>query len=263
MPVADVNGVALFYELAGEGEPLVLLNGIMMTTQSWVLQKRVLIDRFQLVMHDFRGQMRSAKPEEPFDLQTHVDDLAALLDHLGIASAHFAGTSYGGEVGMMFAAQHPERVRSLAVIACVSEIGPELASSIGQWAESARGASAEAFYDTTVPYNYSPAFVAARPDIIEQGRARLAAQPPEYFRAFNQLLEAFCGLHVTEDLHRITAPVLVIAAGADRLKPLPYSQLIAERVPNATLVVIADAGHAVFIERADEVNAALLDFLDR
>jgi 3-oxoadipate enol-lactonase len=261
MPVAEVNGVALFYELAGEGEPLVLLNGIMMTTQSWVLQKRALIDRFQLVLHDFRGQMRSAKPEEPFDLQAHVDDLAALLDHLGIDAAHIVGTSYGGEVGMMFSAQHPHRVRSLAVIACVSEIGPELASSIGQWAEAARGTSAENFYDTTVPYNFSPAFVAEHPEIIEQGRGRIGAQPPEFFRAFSQLIEAFRGLDVTEELHKIDAPTLVIAAGNDRLKPLPYSRLIAERIPHAKLVVIEGAGHAVFLERADEVNAALLEFL--
>jgi 3-oxoadipate enol-lactonase len=260
MPVAEINGVALFYELAGEGEPLVLLNGIMMTAQSWVLQRRAL-GHFQLVMHDFRGQMRSAKPERPFTMQEHVDDLAALLDHLGIADAHVVGTSYGGEVGMMFAAQHPERVRTLTVIACVSEIGPELASSIARWAETARGASPEEFYDTTVPYNYSPEFVAAHPEIIAQGRARLSAQPPEYFRAFGQLLDAFCALHITEDLDKITAPTLVIAAGNDRLKPLPYSRLIAERIPNATLLVIPHAGHAVFIERADEVNAALLEFL--
>ena len=259
MPVAEVNGTSLFYELAGEGEPLVLLNGIMMTTQSWVLQKRALIDRFQLVMHDFRGQMRSAKPPGPYTLQMHVDDLAALLDHLGIERALFAGTSYGGEIAMMFAAQHPHRVAKLAVIACVSEVGPELTAKIDSWARAARDASPEEFYDTTVPYNYSPEFRATQPEMLEQGRKRIAGLPPEFFRAFADLVEAFRHLDVTDDLPKITAPTLVVAAEGDALKPLPYSRLIAERIPNAELRVIG-GGHAAVIENAEAVNAALLAF---
>lgn len=260
MPAADLNGTTLFYELAGDGEPLVLLNGIMMTTQSWVLQKRALLDRYRLVMHDFRGQMKSAKPPGPYSMQQHVDDLRALLDHLGIERALFVGTSYGGEVGMMFAAQHPERVKKLAVIACVSEVGPDLAAKIEQWSRAALGATPEEFYDTTVPYNYSPEFREAHPEILEQGRQRVAALPPEFFQAFAELVDAFRELHVTEDLERITAKTLVLAAEGDALKPLPYSRLIAERIPNARLEIIP-GGHAIVIENADAVNEALLRFL--
>ncbi|HEY0140722.1 MAG TPA: alpha/beta hydrolase [Thermoanaerobaculia bacterium] len=259
MPTVELNGTSLFYELAGEGEPLVLLNGILMTTQSWVLQKRALVGRFQLVMHDFRGQMRSAKPPGPYTLQTHVDDLEALLDHLGIERALFAGTSYGGEIAMMFATQHPHRVRKLAVIASVSEVGPELTAKIDTWARAARDATPQEFYDTTVPYNYSPEFRQAQPEILEQARSRIAELPPEFFRAFTELVEAFRHLDVTDDLGKITAPTLVLAAEGDALKPLPYSRLIAERIPNAELRVIP-GGHAVVIENAAAVNQALLEF---
>lgn len=259
MPTVELNGTTLFYELAGDGEPLVLLNGIMMTTQSWVLQKRVLMDRFRLVMHDFRGQMRSAKPPGPYRLQTHVDDLEALLDHLGIERAFVAGTSYGGEIGLMFASQHPERVRKLAVIASVSEVGPDLIEKVDQWARTARSATPEEFYDTTVPYNYSPQFRATQPEMLEVGRQRIGQLPPEFFRAFADLVDAFRQLDVTKDLPKITAPTLVIGAAGDILKPLPYSRLIAERIPNAELRIVP-GGHAAVIESADEVNAALLEF---
>jgi 3-oxoadipate enol-lactonase len=260
MPVVELRGTSLFYELEGDGEPLLLLNGIMMTTQSWVLQRRALAPHFRLVMHDFRGQMRSAKPPGPYSLETHVDDLVTLLDNLGIESAHVVGTSYGGEIGMLFVATHPERVRTLTVIACVSEVGPELYEHVSVWADAARRTPAD-FYDITVPYNYSPAFLAARPDIIDMARLRLAAQPPDYFRAFADLIEAFGRLDLTPLLPNITAPTLVIAAGQDIVKPVRYSRLIADRIPNAELVVIPDAGHAVVIEKADEVNAAILRFL--
>jgi 3-oxoadipate enol-lactonase len=120
MPVTEIRGTSIAYELAGEGPPLVFLNGVMMTVQSWVFQRRALAGRFRCVLHDFRGQLLS--PGRVAHMSEHVDDLAALLDHLGIESAHVAGTSYGGEVGMMFAAAHPERVRSLAVITSVSHM---------------------------------------------------------------------------------------------------------------------------------------------
>lgn len=260
MPAVDLRGTSIFYEIQGDGEPLLLLNGIMMTTQSWVLQRRALAPHFRLVLHDFRGQMRSGKPPGPYEMQTHADDLAALLDHLGIDSAHLAGTSYGGEVGLLFAATHPSRVRTLTVIACVSEVPSELRAKVGTWAGAARR-SPETFYDLTVPHNYTPAFIAEHPDVIDAGRARLAVQPPEYFRAFADLVESFGRLDVTALLPNITAPTLVIAAEKDAVKPFPYSRLIAERIPNAELVVIPNAGHAVVIEKPEAVNAEILRFL--
>jgi pimeloyl-ACP methyl ester carboxylesterase len=67
MPVQELNGVHIHYDIAGEGEPLVFLNGVMMTTQSWVLQTSLFRQRYRCVLHDFRGQLLSDKPEEPWE----------------------------------------------------------------------------------------------------------------------------------------------------------------------------------------------------
>lgn len=238
-------------------EPVALLNGIMMTTTSWALIAGPLSEHYRVVTHDFRGQLRNLM-EGPFAMSQHVDDLAALLDAQGIESAHLVGTSYGGEVGMLFALAHPSRVRSLTLIACASHVEPALAHAVALWRDAAREAP-ETLYDVSAPYNFSPAFLT--PALVEQGRARLGAVPPLFFRAFADLCDAFLALDVTPHLHEIRARTLVIAGELDVLKPPSYSRTIASRIPDARLEIIANAGHAVVIEKPAEVAALVRAFI--
>ena len=248
----------IFSESVGSGEPLLLLNGIMMTTATWAAQTRALSPHFRCLLHDFRGQLRSDKPPGPYSMSMHVDDLEALLDEQGIDRAHLVGTSYGGEVGMMFAAAHPERVRSLTVIACVSRVNDVLAEGVTRWARTARE-TPEQLWDVTAPYNYSPRFLEENPVFAEAARQRMASQPAEWYRALADLCEAFVTLDV--DLSAIRCPTLVVAAEHDVLKPLPFSREIAEGIAGARLQVISESGHAVVIEKAEAVSSAVLAFL--
>ena len=252
----------IFHEVIGHEvigvEPLVLLNGIMMTTASWANQTAALAQHFRCVLHDFRGQLRSEKPPGPYSMRMHVDDLASLLDELNIERAHVVGTSYGGEVGMMFAAAYPERVKTLSVISSVARVDTPLRQAVLLWAETARNAP-ERLWETTLPFNYSPRFVAAHPDVIAAAERRVAALPPEWFSALAGLCEAFTTLDV--DLAAIRCPTLVLCGREDALKPPSYSREIAEGIAGTQLEIIEDAGHAVIIEKPDEVNAALIAFL--
>ena len=264
MPTAEIRGLRIHYELLGGGgdEPVVFLNGVLMTTRSWVLQSSFFRKRFPCVLHDFRGQLLSDKPEPPWTLDDHAEDLRLLLDHLGIARCHVVGTSYGGEVGMIFAATRPERVKSLTVISSASEVGPELDSAVASWRDAAL-ADPKTVYRVSLPFNFSPWFVDTNPEIIEQGEERLAACPPEFFRALARLIDAFRELDITADLERIECPTLVMVGEGDRLKPPRYSRLIAKRIPDSELLVIPGAGHAVIFERPAKVNAAILGFLEK
>jgi 3-oxoadipate enol-lactonase len=260
VPITDLGGVPIHHETAGEGEPVVLLNGILMSTPAWALQSRPLSGRYRCVLHDFRGQLGSPVPDGPIRMEEHVDDLARLLDHLGIDDAHLVGTSYGGEVGMLFALAHLGRVRSLVVIGSVSHSEPPLRERVAAWARAARERP-EALHDVTVPDNFSPGYLATHPDAVRQGRERLRAYPPGFFRSFAALVDAFLELDVTARLPRITAPTLVLCGGEDALKPPAYSRLIAEGIPGAEFLVVPGAGHAVVIEQPEPVNTAILGFL--
>ena len=250
----------LHHEAAGEGPPLLLLNGVMMSTESWVLQVPTFSSRYRCVLHDFRGQGRSDKPPGPYEMSMHVDDMVALLDELGIESAHLAGTSYGGEVGMMFAIAHPTRVRSLTVIASVSETDEKMRRDVRLWRDTARN-DPRSLYDAAAPAIYSGPFLT--PEWMELGRRRMSTMPPDWFRALADLCDAFLRLDITRDLHKITAPTLVISGANDALKPVRFSEIIAREIPNAELRMIPDAGHAVFLEKPEEMNGMVMEFLRR
>ena len=247
----------IHHEIFGHGPPLVLLNGIMMTTQSWAPMLPLLSSRHRCVLHDFRGQLRSAKPGG-YTLAQHVFDLRILVDQLGIERADVVGTSYGGEIGMLFAIAHPERVRRLVVIGCVTEADDLLRARVGRWIDVARH-DADRLYDVTVHDNFSDAFL--KPQLVKLGCERLRGCPAEWFTAFAELCEAALTLRV--DLSKIAAPTLAICGEKDALKPVAHSRAIAEGVPDGQLVIVPGAGHAVVIEKPDEVCAAIETFLER
>jgi 3-oxoadipate enol-lactonase len=249
----------IFFETLGAGEPLLFLNGIMMTTGSWALQTRALSKRFRCILCDFRGQLRSPR-SGPLGLDHHVADVLELLDHLGLERVSIVGTSFGGEIGMAFAARYPERVSRLIVIACVAHVGEELRRLVQRWSDTAR-TDPEQLYDVSAAHNFSPRFLEDHPEVVIAGKERLRSHPPDFFLAFADLCDEFLTLDIRDELPKITAPTLVIAAERDALKPPPYSEEIVSLIPNATLHVIPDAGHAVVIEDARAVNEAIAEFL--
>lgn len=248
--------VDVFSEVHGDGEPVVFLNGAMMTTESWTLQTRAFSERYRCVLHDFRGQLRTPYAGA-IEMRDHVKDLAALLDRLDIESAHVVGTSYGGEVGMLFALAHPHRMRSLAVIASASHVEPPLRQAVALWRDTALQ-SPETLYDVTASYNFSAGMLT--PAFLEQGRERLRSYPREFFTGFAAICDAFLSCDITHRLPEIAAPTLVMVGSHDVLKPPHYSEIIAAGIPGARLQVL-DGPHAIVIEKADEVNAALLEHL--
>lgn len=263
MPRFEVDDTHIHYELRGpeDGEVVVFLNGILMTTRSWVLQRPAFEGRFRCLYHDFRGQLLSGKPPGPYSFEGHVADLAALLDHLGIERCHLVGTSYGGEVGMLFAAEHPARVASLTAIACVAHLEPLLRHQVALW--SAAGGDAEALFRISAPFNYSNRFLATESVLVEQGAQRMAEFPDDFFTGFHALLECFSTLELRPRLAEIRCPTLVLCGTEDVLKPPSYSAEIAAAVARSEYLLIPGAGHAVVIERADSVNTAVLGFVEK
>lgn len=275
MIFTTADGAELFYEVHGPQTtdrgpagaagpllnrvPVVLLNGIMMTARTWMPQVEALTPRFRCILHDFRGQLRSPH-RAPFNIEQHADDLAGLLDHLGIESAHIVGTSYGGEVGMIFAYTYPERVRSLTVIAATSRADDHMRQRTFA-AMNAATIEHDRLFDIVARDCYRPEFLAAHPAILAEGRAQMAAYPEEFFSGYVNLCDAFSALDITDNLRAIRCLALVIAAERDTLKPPPCSETIASEIAGARLLVVPDAGHAVVIERPDIINGAILEFV--
>jgi 3-oxoadipate enol-lactonase len=263
MPSVEIHGTSIHFELRGpEGAPVVaFLNGVMMTVRSWVLQRPVFERRYRCLYHDFRGQLMSGKPEGPYSFEQHVADLEALLDHLGIERCHLVGTSYGGEVGMLFAADHPRRVETLTAISSVAEIEPLLAHQVAIW--QAAGGDGRALFRVAAPFNYSNRFLASGNVLLAQGAERLAEAPPDFFVGLHRLIDAFLRLDLGARLADIRCPTLVLCGDEDLLKPPAASRRIADALADAEFLLVAGAGHAVVVEAAGAVNTAVLGFLEK
>ena len=191
-------------------------------------------------------------------MELHADDLAALMEALGIEQAHVAGISYGGEVAQAFALKYPARVRSLILADTVSEVGPELRMVVESWIDPARSADALGFFNATVPWNFSPQFIRANPALLEDAKKRYTLLD---FPAVVRLCECFLGVNFTERLREIKVPTCILVGEKDLIKGPTYAEILHRGIPHAELHVVRESGHATCWERAIEFNTIILGFL--
>jgi len=261
MPTSQVNGVNLYYELHGpEDAPvLVLNNGIIMNAAtSWVYQTKTLSKHYRLLLYDCRGQGQSDHPENPYSMEGHADDLSALMDALKIDQAHIAGISYGGEVAQAFVLKYPNKVRSLILMDTVSEFGAELQIIVQGWVDALKTGDALAFFNSTVPWNFSPKFIANNTALLEDAKKRYALLD---FPAIIRLCEAFFEVDFTKRLSEIKVPTCIMVGEKDLLKGVRYAEILKKNIPHAEYHVLMGAGHASCWERPQEFNSIVLGFL--
>lgn len=262
MPTIDVGGVRLYYELHGlEGAPVIVLNnGILMNAaSSWLPQRDAVSARYRLLLYDCRGQGQSDHPSGAYSMAQHADDMAGLLNALGLASVHIAGISYGGEVAQAFALRHPAAVRSLFLADTVSEVGPELRLVIEGWREAARLGEPDLFFLVTAPWNFSPGFIASHAALMEAARDRYQDLD---FPAVVRLCDAFLSsVDFTESLGQVRIPARIVVGERDLLKGPAYAEILRRAIPGSDMHIIAGAGHAVCWEQPAEFNRLLLDLV--
>jgi 3-oxoadipate enol-lactonase len=255
-----VNNVGLFYEFHGpeDGELLILNNGVFMNTTSWP-QLPELSRRYRVLTWDMRGQGQSEHPAGEYSLDLHADDLVALMDALGLEKAHMVGTSYGGELNLVMGIRHPERCRSLVIIASVPRNSdPILMAMIERWRLAAKLGDGPLFFRLIYADTYSEKFLVDRPDLIPFAEERYARLD---LAAAIRLLESCQRFDVTADLGRIKVPTCIASAELDILKPRRYGEIMHEAIAGSEFHLIPGSGHVAVLEKPAEVNTIILGFL--
>lgn len=260
MPFVKVNDIQLYYELHGpeNADVIVLSNGIFMSTASWGYQVAEFKKHFRVLVYDCRGMWQSDHPAGPYSMEQHADDLAGLMDALGIQKAHIGGISYGGEISMTFALKYPQRARSLIVSSAVSQIDPMLQVMGASWMSALHNNDADTLFEVTFPANFSEPWIAANQGIIELSRKKYHQMD---LKAAEELMLAFSKIDFTDELKKITAPTLVLVGELDILKSRKYSEIIAREIPGAELLIIPHGGHAICMEQPGAFNTAVLGFV--
>ena len=257
------DGGSLYFEELGEGEPLLVLNGIMMSTASWAELAPVLARRLRVVLVDFRDQGRSSRREPGYDLEAHVDDVLALLDHLGFDRVHLLGLSYGGQVALRLALRRSDRLASLLLANVVRRISRHLRSLGEAWEVAAELDDPRRFFALALPTIYSAGFYERAWPWLEERRALFErALTTEWFEALVRLSRATRDYEVTDaELASIAVPTLLLASDRDLVAPVEHVDELHRLIPEAEMLVLRDAGHAAFLERPGEMATAVLGFV--
>jgi len=256
--------VILYHRVDGEGEPLLLLNGVAMTVSSWEPVARIFSESFRLVRCDFRGQlMMPVRPHA--DVAGHAEDVVALLDHLEIETTSLVGTSFGGVIATLVAGRYPERVRSLVTIAAAHGFYEEMADEVELWKVACRqsldGGDRGHLSDVLDPIIFSPAYIESHSEERAIRRAQIAALPDCWFEGLFGLLDSAHSVRLRSELAAIQCPTMVVAADLDAFVPLDRTRGLAESIGGARFESIQGAGHAVVVEQPQRVAELCLEFL--
>jgi 3-oxoadipate enol-lactonase/4-carboxymuconolactone decarboxylase len=257
MPLIRSKDVELFYDLTGpEGAPVVAFsNSIGTTLEMWDRQVPALSDRYRCVRYDTRGHGRSPVVDRPITIEDLADDLAGLLDALGIEQAHIVGLSLGGMTAQAFGARHPERAQSLVLMATSAY----LPHGWNERAAIVRANGMGAIVEAVLARWFTPDFAAVHPEAVEPLRARFLQNDPKGYAA---CCEAIRDMDLRPSNAALTQPTLIIAGADDPATPVTMMEEIRTRIPQAELIVLPRAAHILAVERPEAVNRHLAAFLD-
>jgi pimeloyl-ACP methyl ester carboxylesterase len=261
MPIAEVNGQRLHYEVHGDGEPLLCVHGLACDTLAWLPQLEAFAAAHRTVIFDNRDVGRSSMAEPGYETADMARDTLALADELELDTFHLLGVSMGGAIAQAIAIQAPERVRTLTLAVTWSGSSAYSRRLSEVWGARVRQVSREQHIDELMLLSQSEEFF-DNPDMVAFIRTAMIDNPhPQPPEAFCRQLEA-CGRHDTRDrLGTLTMPTHVIGAERDILVPIWKSEEIASLIPGAKLTVLPRAPHGTSLERAEEFNTTVLAFI--
>lgn len=251
--------------LGEDGDVILTLNGGMMTYASWDGITGGFRDRHRILGCDFRGQLRSSGPAHP-QLEVHVPDVIALLDALELSSVHVLATSFGAEVGLILAARHPERVRSLAAVTAVDRTPPGMAENSVHLRALARRvirgeAPAHSIHDAMVEDIYSQTYREIHAEVIAERGRRTADLPKAWYEGLDGILAAVSDFDLTPYLEHICCPALVVHAADDIVMPYARVRALADGIAAARWHEHSTSGHALVVEDPDWVQRVYGQFL--
>jgi 3-oxoadipate enol-lactonase len=260
MAWANLSDVRCYYELLGEGEPLLLIPGLGGNCRVWDPIAPQLANDFSLILVDNRGLGRSTPKRKPRTLADYSADLAELLDKLQLDRAHVLGLSLGGIIAQRFAIDHPSRVDRLALVSCTDKFSAYLLRITALLGHSLRRFPRKVFVQMMELLCTAPLYLDANVEQIDR-EADLRVKSGVPARAIGTQLRALLRSEVPADDYRITAPTLVVAGEHDALIPNCYARLMADKIPDSRFVLIPGAGHNPMVEMPDVVLPLIARFL--
>jgi pimeloyl-ACP methyl ester carboxylesterase len=255
---AEVGGLSIAYQRAGDGPPLVLLHGFTHDSRAWRPQLESLADQFTVIAWDAPGAGQSVDPPETFGISDWADSLAGFLAAVGVQRAHMVGLSWGGLLAQAFYQRHPGRVRSLVLADTYAGWKGSLPEPIPEQRLAACLRDASLPPAEFVP-RYLPGMFSESPS--QEVRDELAKIMADFHPlGFRLMATALSHADTRDLLPTIRVPTLLIWGDADARSPMPVAEQLRAAIPGAQLALISGAGHVSNLERSAQFNAVVRDF---
>jgi pimeloyl-ACP methyl ester carboxylesterase len=261
MPKANVNGQRLYYEVHGEGEPLLSIMGLGADTLAWALQLPEWSKHFRTVVFDNRDVGRSSYADGDYEMVDLARDALSLADHLDLESFHLVGVSMGGAIAQELALGWPDRVLSLTLSVTWGGSGEWGREFSRLWARQVERTPFEEHIDNLLRLCLSEAFYDDDERVKWVRQLALDNPHPQRTEGFVRQLESMGRHEARRRLPGLSMPVHVIGAEQDIVVPVWKSKELAELIPDAELTVLDGAPHGVHIECPDALTSAVLDFV--
>lgn len=255
----------VFYQIDGVGKPLIILNGIMMSTKSWQPFINSLQAFNQVIRLDFLDQGQSDKLEgKSYTQSLQVQVIIALLEHLALKQVSIVGISYGGEVALALACDYPQYVDRLVLFNTTAYTSPWL-SDIGKgWMEAAKTRDPLHYYHTAIPIIYSPFFYESHLSWMRSREQTLKPvfSNPTFLDAMERLTLSADHHQLVEKLDKITARTLIVSAEQDYLTPMHNQEFLYRQIKKAQWIKIPEAGHASMYEKPLLFTTLIIGFIN-
>lgn len=257
MPFLTLPNLKAYYDVTGDGPPLLLIHGLGSSSRDWEKQVPVFAIRYRVITLDLRGHGRTDKPPGPYSIGMFSEDTAALIRELDFAPLHVVGISMGGMVAFELAVSYPELLLSLTVVNSYPEMRVETTGEHLQAWRRLLFLDLLGMRGTGVVLGRH---LFPKPEQRELRELFVDRWAENDKRAYRESLRAIFNWDVEDQLGKITCPVLVVASDGDYMS-LDEKRVYTAKIPEAKLVVIEDSHHAVTAERPEQFNSVLEAFL--
>ena len=265
MPSVQANGIDIYYEVQGEGEPMVLIPYLAFDQACYAFQVAEYAKHYTCFSVDLRGAGLSGKPDGVYTTGLFADDIAAFMQAAGIEQAHIFGLSLGAATGMWLAARHQEKVRTLSLHSAWDKTDPFLEVIVEGWriVAQALDSVAEMVIAAIFPFCLTPELYAARPEYVDSLAEFVRSRPMPPVDAFMRQSGAVLAHDATAILGSVQAPTLITYGRHDIVTSTRFAAPLTEGIANTELIVFEDCAHAAIYEDVEGFNTRTLDFLQR
>lgn len=252
----------IYYEIHGEGEPILILNGIMMSTKSWTEFIEPFTRHNQLILVDFLGQGQSPREYKQFYHDLQVDLVEALMEEIKLDSVNLFGISYGGEIALQYVLKYPHRVKKLFLSNTCPNTSYWLQEVGNAWNEAARDGLS--YYLTTIPFIYSPKFFVENREWMENRKKILIPlfNDKSWIDSMKVLTNSSLGYDVRDRLGEIKCPTMILSCEFDFVTPTYQQRELHDKIKGSQLMFVPDSGHGIMYEKPSLFTAAVLGFMN-